>query len=303
MKPSLPFQLARLALLALLALPARAQDAAAAMPASEDKEMHKISGIFDTDLPKTERKGRIKFIIHPHLGDFTRRSYVRIPFGVRWGVNDHLEFSAQLEPYIQHGLRSGSPGTGLGSVMFGAKYAFVHWLKPVYDVSIGLNVRVPVDKPPIDMTDGYNHYTPYLVVARKSPRTAGLTYFVSGTADLMDKSSVAGFFRKNDTHSSSLILGGGFVLDRYPFHYTLEAGYQTTSLIGKDNKQFVFAKPGFAWDLPRKLTFNSRGRWLFGFSLRFTEGPDGLRIDSGGKIRGEFSLRRMFGGGDKTPAK
>jgi hypothetical protein len=283
------------ALLALLnPLDAQAAEAATASPPPEEKEMHKISGIFDTDLPKTERKGSIRFIIHPHVGDFTRRSYVRIPFGIRWGVNDHVEFSAQLEPYIEHGLKSGSPGNGLGSVMFGAKYAFVKWLKPVYDLSTGINVRLPVDHPPIDMTDGYNHYTPYLVVARKSPRIAGLTYFVSGTVDLMDKSSVTGSFRKNDMHSSSMILGTGFVLDRFPYHYTLEAGYQTTSLIGKDNKQLVFVKPGFAWDLPRKLTFNSKGRWLFGFSMKFAEGPDGLRIDSGGKIRGEFSFRRWM---------
>ena len=29
--------------------------------------------------------------MHPHFGDFTRRSYVRLPLGIRWGVNDHVE--------------------------------------------------------------------------------------------------------------------------------------------------------------------------------------------------------------------
>jgi len=60
-------------------------------PASDEKELHKVSGIFDTDLPKTEKKGRIRVIIHPHLGDLTRRSYIRVPLGIRWGVNDHVE--------------------------------------------------------------------------------------------------------------------------------------------------------------------------------------------------------------------
>lgn len=291
---------ARLALPALLALnPLRAQEAGASTvkPSADDLSMHKISGIFDTDLPKTERKGSIRFIIHPHLGDFTSRSYVRLPLGIRWGVNDHVELTATVEPYLQHGLKSGSPGNGIGDLQFGAKYAFTNWFKPDYDASTGINIRLPVGSPPIDLTDGYNHYAPYLVVSRKSPHTPGLTYFVSSTADIMRKSFVNGRFRKDDPHSSSLLFGTGFVLDRFPYHYTLEAGYQTTSLIGKDNKQFVFAKPGFAWDLPRRLTFNSRGRWLFGFSIKFTEGPDGLRVDTGGKIRGEFSLRRLFGGG------
>jgi len=293
---------ARLGALALLLAPATSALAADTPPAAaDDKTLHKVNGIFDVDLPKTETKGRIRFIVHPHLGDFTRRSYIRVPIGIRLGVNDHVEFTATVEPYFQHGLKSGSPGNGIGDVEFGGKYAFKRWPAPGYDASVGFNTRLPVGHPPIDMTDGYNHWAPYLVVAKKIESRPGLTVFVSPKLDFMDKSSVAGTFRKNDAHSSSITLSTGFVLDRYPYHYTLETGYQTTSLIGRDNKQFVFIKPGFAWDLPKRATFNSSGRWLLGVSFKITEGPDGTRIDSGGKVRGEFSLRRMFGG--KADAK
>ncbi|MEI7799184.1 MAG: hypothetical protein WCI28_03240 [Opitutaceae bacterium] len=294
-----PKQCISLLLLSLLiSVRIHAQDASATTPPNGDDQqaMRKISGIFDTDLPKTEQKGSVRFIVLPHFGDFSRRSYVRLPLGVRWGVNNHVEITATIEPYLQHGLRSGSPGNGIGDVQFGGKYAYRHWLQTDYDASIGLNVRLPVGAPPLDMTDGYNHYTPFLVVSRPSERTPGLNYFFSGTADLMAKSSVAGSFRQNDAHSSSLILGTGFVLDRFPYHYTLETGLQTTSFIGRDHQQYVFVKPGFAWDLPRRLTFNSHGRWLFGLSVKITQGPDGTRIDSGGKIRGDFSLSRWWRG-------
>ena len=279
----------------LLLLPVLLAAEEAAVPPAADTELHKIQGIFDTDLPKTERKGSVKFIVHPHLGDLTSRSYLRVPIGVRWGANDHVELTATVEPYFQHGLRSGSPGNGIGKVQFGAKYAFREWLKPDYDASVGFNARLPVGSPPLDLTDGYNHYTPYLTIAKAVASHPGLTVFVSPSLDLMDKSSVAGTFRKNDPQSSSLTLGGGLVYDRYPYHYTLEAGYQTTSLVGRDNQQFFFIRPGFAWDLPRRLTFDSHGRWLVGLGAKFTFGPDGTRIDSGGKIRGEFSIRRWFG--------
>lgn len=283
-------------LLTLLAIhPVKADETTPdASPPPDDKSLRRVDGIFDTDLPRTESKGRIRFIIHPHLGDFTRRSYVRVPFGLRWGVNDHMEFSAMVEPYFDHGLKSGSSGNGIGDVEFGGKYAFVHWLKPDYDASVGLNIRLPVGSPPLDLTDGYNHYAPYFVVSKKSSKTKGLTYFVNTTLDVMEKSSVAGTFRKDDAHSTSMIFGTGFVLDRYPYHYTLETGYQTTSLVGKDNKQFVYVRPGFAWDIPRRFTFDSHGRWLIGGSIKITEGPDGTRLDTGGKLRGEFSITRLF---------
>ncbi|HVT73014.1 MAG TPA: hypothetical protein VHD61_07745 [Lacunisphaera sp.] len=298
MNPFCP-RLPAVLLLAVLFLPwaARAQEAPASnLPSPDDQALQKVSGIFDTDLPKTEKKGRIRLIVHPHLGDFTRRPYVRVPLGIRWGVNDHVELSATVEPYLEHGLRRGSPGNGLGDVEFGGKYAFHRWLQPDFDASVGANLRFPVDHPPLDMTDGYNHYAPYFVVAHQSRRIEGLKYFASTTLDYMDKSSVAGSFRKDDPHSTNMIFGTGFVLDRYPYHYTLETGYQTTSLVGRDNKQFVYVRPGFAWDIPRRYTFDSHGRWLIGVSFKITEGPDGTRIDSGGKLRGEFSLRRWFGG-------
>ncbi|MDB6166453.1 MAG: hypothetical protein JWQ83_1593 [Lacunisphaera sp.] len=312
MNQSLQIRLSTLCFLALSTCPLlRAQETPAApaavspgpVPAApEDKTLHKISGIFDTELPKTERKGSIRFIVHPHLGDFTSRSYVRVPLGIRWGVNDHVEFTATVEPYFEHGLKSGSPGNGIGDVEFGSKYALKRLLDTEWDASTGVNIRLPVGSPPVDMTDGYNHYTPYLVVSRKSERTNDMTWFISGAVDLMQKSHVVGQFRKNDAHSSSVLLSTGFVLDRYPYHYTLETGAQTTALIGKDNQLFVFVKPGFAWDLPRWLTFDSHGRWLFGVSVKITEGPDGTRIDSGGKIRGEFNLKRWFGRNKTKPA-
>src|SRR4051812_14670008 len=207
---SFPFRLGALAIL-VIALPVlRAEDApptqptpAAASPGpvpatTEDRTIHKINGIFDVDLPKTERKGAIRFIVHPHLGDFTRRSYVRVPLGIRWGVNDHMELTATVEPYIEHGLKSGSPGNGIGDFELGGKYAFQRWFGTDYDASVGFNLRRLVGSPPLDMTDGYHHYSPYLTVSRKSERIRDMTWFANGALDFMEKSSVAGTFRKDD---------------------------------------------------------------------------------------------------------
>ncbi|HTH47718.1 MAG TPA: transporter [Candidatus Limnocylindria bacterium] len=263
-------------------------------PPPEDERLDKVNGIFDTDLPWTEAKGRIKIIIHPHLGDFTRRSYIRVPVGARLGVNDHVEFSAMVDPFFDHGLRQGSSGNGVGDVQFGAKYAFLRWLKPDYDASIGLNVNIPTGHPPLEMTDGYDHYAPYIVIGRQSRKFAGLQYFASTTYDHMEKSSVRGMFQLNEPHSSNLLFGTGFVLDRFPFHYTLEVGFQTTSLVGRGNKQFAYIRPGFAWNLPRRYTFYSDTRWLVGVSVKVADGPDGLRVDSGGKVRAEFSFQRWL---------
>lgn len=257
-------------------------------------ELRKIEGIFNTDLPKTERKGAVRLVFHPHFGDFTSRSYLRIATGVRWGVNDHTELNLLLEPYFDHHLKSDRPGNGIGDVQLGVKYGFRDKLVPGYDTSAGLNLYFPVGHPPLDLTNGFNRFSPYFVIGRKIDSVPGLQLFLNTGLNLLSRSSVPGTFDKNEAHSNSLILTPGLVYDRHPFHYTLEINYETTSLIGSGNQTYLTLRPGIAWDLPRRLKFNSKGRWLIGFGFHATFGPDGVTSGTGAKLRAEFGVSRWF---------
>src|SRR4051812_23947603 len=104
---------------------------------------HKLEGIFDTDLPKTEHPGTLRLIVHPHFGDFTRRSYVRIPTGVRWGMDEFTEINGTVEPYFQHGLKSGDSGNGIGDLQFGFKRRLPNLVRDL-ETSVGLNTFFPV---------------------------------------------------------------------------------------------------------------------------------------------------------------
>lgn len=260
-----------------------------------DTETHKLEGIFDTDLPKTERQGSIRLIVHPHFGDFTSRSYVRVPTGIRWGVSERAELTATVEPFFEHGLKHGSVGNGIGDFEVGGKYSWKQWPSSELDTSVGFNAFFPVGHPPIDMTTGYNRYSPYVVVGRRIAGWPGLLVFCNAGVNLLAKSSVVGSFERNQPHSDSIAITPGFVYDRFPYHYTCEFGFETTSLIGRGNRQFVTVRPGFAWDLPRSLTFNSTGRWMVGFGFHVTVGPDGTTTGGGGKVRAEFGLKRWLG--------
>lgn len=263
----------------------------------EVTETHKLEGIFNTDLPRTERKGTVRLIVHPHFGDFGRRNYVRVPTGIRWGVSENAEINAMVEPYFAHGLKSGSTGNGLGDFQVGGKYQWKQWPDADYDTSIGFNGFFPVGHPPTDMTTGYNRYSPYVVIGKRIAAQPGLSVFCHAGVNLLTKSSVVGSFERNDPHSDSVSITPGFVYDRYPFHYTFEFAYETTSLIGKGNAQFFTVRPGFAWDLPPRFKFLSAGHWVIGLGLHVTFGPEGTTTGVGGKIRAEFGFRRWLGKG------
>jgi hypothetical protein len=269
----------------------------ASPPAPAPATIPRIPGLFEIELPKTERRGVIKFSFQPSFRDLIDKSYLRIPLEFRWGVNDHFELNTYVDTYVHHGLRSGHSSYGLGALHFGAKYAWHEWLKPTWDTSVGFNSSIPVSRPPIELTDGHNHFTPYIVFGRKLDWLKGLSGFIHTSVDLLSKSSTPGNFGRNQPHSNSVTLSPGLLYDRKAWHYTLEVDCATTSLVGKGNKNFVIIRPGVVWDLPKKLVFNANGRWLAGFNLTATFGPDGNTLSTGGRFRGELNLTRLFGRG------
>jgi len=254
----------------------------------------RIPGLFEIDLPVTERRGAVKFIFQPHFRDFISKDYLRVPLEFRWGVNDHFELNSVTDAYFDHGLRHSHNGQGLSSLHFGAKYAWHEWLKPTWSTSVGFNSSIPVSRPPRELTDGHNHFTPYIVFGRKLNWLQGLSGFVHASVDLLSKSSTPGNFGRNQPHSNSMTLTPGFLYDRKAWHYTLEVDGTTTRVLGKGDKDFLTIRPGVVWDLPKKLVFNARGRWLAGFNITAVFGPDGNTLSTGGRFQGEVSLRRPF---------
>jgi hypothetical protein len=263
-------------------------------PSNREAEVRRIEGIFGSDLPTTERKGSVRLIVHPHIGDLSNRDYMRLLTGVRWGVTDHTEVTAGVESYIDHGLKHTSEGTGLGDLRLETKHSFGEELVPGYESSVGLNLFFPIAHPPVGMTNGHNGYTPYFVIGKRIASHPGLTLFLETGLDLLEKTSIPGSFERNELHSSSIFVTPGFVYTRYPYHYTLELSYATTSLVGQHNQGAFTVRPGFAWDLPPKLRFHAKGRVTVAVGLHVIFGPDGTSTGGGGKLRAEFGISRWF---------
>lgn len=276
-------------------------------PAKSDsenpEEFSRVRGLFDVDLPKTVPKNRIKFLLHPYFGDFLRRDYVRVPFGLRLGLTNHTEISAELESYLAHGLKKPGAGYGLYAFHLGAKYEWLKWLKPAVDASTGFNTTFPLSRPPVELTDGHNHFSPYVVFSKIWPTNPKFAPFLSLGTDLMWKSSVPGSFAKNQPHSASISAAPGFFYDLHTLKYTLVCAYTTTALIGREPTHFLSVNPSILWQLPPALTFHSKGRWIFGFGLKANFGPDGADLGAGAKLRGEFSLSRLFRPSPREPEK
>lgn len=252
----------------------------------------RIRGLFDIDLPRLDPPGTFKVKFNPRFGDLAHRDYIRVPTGVRWTVNDRLGLNIEAEAYATHGLGGGNATAtfGVGLLRLGGKYLIPEWPTKEFQSSVGLDVAMPVGSPPIDLTDGRNHYSPFLVVQHHDDERPRWTEFVGFNADIVTPSHVRGLIGSNTPHDDSLSFTAGAVYDMGQLKWTAQATYTTTLFISGVDDHYFTVRPSVLWFVPRKITFNSKTQWIVGFGARATWGPDGYEFSTGTRVRAELTF-------------
>lgn len=271
-----------------------------ATPTARDRlknEDLRMRGIFDSVLPETAARNSLRLILHPHFGDFHRKDYLRAPVGVRYGLTDNWEVTAAIEGYFSHGL--GDAGLfeeyGLSELQVETRYRSDWSPLPGWQMASGLRYSHPLDHPPVELTDGFEHIMPSATLARPVADWPGLEVFWGTGLDLVRDTGVAGALEDNEFGDDANTLTAGFVWNRGQHTYTFETVYATTALLGDTDQHRISVRPGVIFRIPDRFTFHSRGDWRMGMALRLTDGPDGLDVGFSVKLRGDFDLKRLLG--------
>lgn len=267
---------------------------AATQPSDDDL---RIRGVFNSVLPKTEKKHALRLIVHPHLGDLTKRDHLRTALGFRYGITSRWEASAEVDGYFTHGLKRGGffEESGFSTLRLGTKYLVGDPFGVNWDTSVGLDWQRPMGAPPIDVTDGLRHLMPFITSAHALADHPGWRVFAGFGWDDVTQTTTRGALEQNELGDDSINFTGGVLWERGPLTYALEATFATTRFTAAVNRDVYALRPGIVWVLPAKYTFGSRGRWLLGTGLRLTHGPDGNDIGVNAKLRVNFDFKRLLG--------
>jgi hypothetical protein len=257
----------------------------------------RIRGVFDSALPRTEKKNSLRLIVHPHLGDLWDEDYLRTAVGFRYGLTRWWEATAEVDTYFAHGLggRAFFADEGLSSVHVGTKYQLGDPLRIGWETAVGVDWSRPISSPPPEVTDGLRHFAPYVAFSRQLEMHPAWRVFFGAIYEDVAPTGTVGILAKNQLDRDNVGVSGGFLYVRGNLTYTFEAAYNTehpTEDVGRD---VVTLRPGFVWVVPERFTFGARGRWLLGFSLRLSHGHDGNEIGAGAKLRVNFDFKRLLG--------
>lgn len=269
-------------------------------PSDDDLQ---IKGVFNSVLPKTEKKNSLRFIVHPHMGDLTKRDHIRTALGFRYGLTSRWEASIEADAYFSHGLKGKAffADSGFSTLHAGTKYLLGDPLALGWDTSVGVNWQQPLGSPPIDVTDGLRHTAPFITSSHVLTGAPGWRVFAGFGWDAVTQTTTRGALEKNELGEDSINCNGGVLYERGPVTYALEATYFTTRFTAAVNRDVYALRPSIVWVLPQKYTFGARGKWLLGLGLRLTHGPDGNDVGLNAKLRVNFDFKRLLGR-KKAPA-
>lgn len=262
----------------------------------------RIREVFSSHLPGTMAKNSFRASIHPHFGDLDRHDYFRISNTLRYGATSKLELSAGFDAYASHGL--GDVGffkeIGIMSVQFGGKLNIGDRILHGWDSSIGVDAVIPTGTPPVELTDGLRHISPYVTFSRRMESRPQIRLFWGAGFDFVNLAEYPGELQDNQLDDDSVNVSAGFVIDRNMLHYSFESQLATTRGIGNGSDDDVLTlRPGIIWEVPTFRDRHKRSNWMIGLGGRVSFGPDGTDVGASAKLRYNLDLKHLFGRGGK----
>ncbi|HEY0968040.1 MAG TPA: hypothetical protein VGD88_11675 [Opitutaceae bacterium] len=273
----------------------------AAEPAPKESgsdDRFNIRGIFESLLPNTEDKYTLRVTLRPHVGDLVRKDALRLPIGFRYGLSDRLEGRIEFESYFAHGLGDVAFGKQIGfsEIRLATKYHLRSFPVLGWDTAVGFEYLRPVSHPPRELTDGYEHYIPYVTFAHQLESLPAMRVFWGLSSDIVSSTSIEPIRGWNDLGADNQKITGGFLWDRGRMAYTFEAAYATTRFNDAEDRDLITLRPGIIWQIPRKYTFEVGGQWQVGLGLRTVFGPDENDIGAQARVKVDFDFKKWWAG-------
>jgi hypothetical protein len=134
------------------------------------EDLLKMTEFFDTTLPGTLKKYKLVLSFSPRASDARSGEFIRLPVELRYGLSNRWEIDGGLTPYCPNPINSGKEHRwGMGEAKLGFRYDWGHWGKVFDHVTIGVDARTPLGKPPYDLIDYYTHVVPFINTSRPLP--------------------------------------------------------------------------------------------------------------------------------------
>jgi hypothetical protein len=266
----------------------------------------RMTEFFDTMLPGVLEERNITFHFKPKFSDLRDNEFMRFPMELRYGYSNHLELAAGIVPFTPSPFNGGRDHRwGPGEAKLGARYDVGPTLGFFDDTTFGLETRVPLGKPPLELNDRYTHVKPSISAARKLLVWPNTTFYANVSYDRTVKLTDRTPPPPEVTRRHIIEVAPGLLFKPSELGYFAEYRWRhfaepTGWHLGHE-VQF-----GTIWDVPlaRSEKWRLPGKWQLelGYKLTLEEGRDedhGIRA----RVNWRTSLREVLNHANGKAAK
>lgn len=257
----------------------------------------RMTEFFDTMLPGVLEENNMTLHFRPKFSDLRDHEYMRFPMEVRYGFTSKLELQAGLVPFTPNVFNRGREHRwGLGEAKLGARYALGRTFGFFDETTVGLETRIPLGRPPIELNDHYTHLKPFVSVSRQLRMWPSTTFYANlsydRSVDLTHRSPPpAAVVRRN-----IIEVAPGMLFKPSELGYFAEYRFRH---IYEDNGPHLAHEVQFGtiWDVPLARTEKLRlpGKWQLELAYKVSH-EEGRNTDQGfsARVNWRTTLREVL---------
>lgn len=261
------------------------------------ERMLRMTDFFDTTLPGVLGKHNLALDFHPKFSDLRDYEYVRLPFDVRYGYSTRLELRTGMSPYFPNPINSGEEHNwGLGELRLGARYDLRPILTFFEATTVGVEVRVPLGNPPVELNDHYTHVKPFVAASRRLERWPATLLYANMSYDRSIRLTQDVPPPPEVIRQDIFEVAPGLLYKPAEFGYFGE--YRFRHIRTEDDWHLAHRlRAGVVWDVPlaRSQKWKLPGKWQLECSYR-VDFEEGLDVDQGvsARLSWRTSLREVL---------
>lgn len=237
----------------------------------------RMTEFFDTVLPGVLEERNMTLHFSPKFSDLRDNEFMRLPVELRYGYSDKLELRGGLVPFTPNPINRGRDHRwGPGEATLGGRYDLGK-LSFFDDTTLGLDTRVPLGKPPIELNDHYTHVKPFVSAARQLETWPDTTFYANVSYDrsveLTDRAPPPPEVMRRNI----IEVAPGLLFRPSELGYFAEYRWRH---ITEPNEWHLAHEVHFGaiWDVPlsRSRSWNLPGKWQveLGYKITHEEGRD-----------------------------